>query len=182
MFVALSGGVTVLLGPDELGDVLDPVDDVGQPPIGVQHRCVVRAPVAHLEAATLGDGAYEAIGGWEDARTDVRAVMSVSGAYDLETLPWGNFWTPLEGDSIEARRVASPIRNLSDDSRPMLIVHSDDDRSVPIQQALEMVEALEEAEIPYRFVHYTDRGHVALTQEVVTEMLSFIREVEQRGW
>jgi acetyl esterase/lipase len=133
-------------------------------------------------AATQAADAYEAVGQWEDARTDVRAVMSVSGAYDLESLPWGNFWTPLEGDSIAARRLASPIRQLSRESRPMLIVHSDNDGSVPIQQALDMVRALETAGVPHRFVHYTDRGHVALTQEVVTEMLAFIKEVEQKGW
>jgi dipeptidyl aminopeptidase/acylaminoacyl peptidase len=53
---------------------------------------------------------------------------------------------------------------------------------VPVQQALDMVRALDAAGVPHRFVHYTDRGHVALTPEVVAEMLSFISEVERRGW
>ena len=133
-------------------------------------------------AATLGDGAYERVGGWEDARSDVRAVISVSGPYELNTLSWGNFWTPLEGDSIEARRLASPRHQIGSDSRPILIVHSDDDRSVPVQQAIEMAEALEDAGVPHRFVHYTDRGHVAITPEVIEEMLRFISEVERQGW
>ncbi len=108
--------------------------------------------------------------------------MSVSGPYELNTLSWGDFWTPLEGDPEEARRLASPIDQISDDTRPMLIVHSDDDGSVPVQQALDMVRALEDAGIPHRFVHYSDRGHVALTEEVVREMRDFIAEVERNGW
>jgi acetyl esterase/lipase len=133
-------------------------------------------------AATLGDEAYAPAGGWEDARTDVRAIMSVSAPYELNTLSWGNLWTPLEGDPIEARTLASPIHQIGPDTRPMLIVHSDDDQSVPVQQALDMVRALDAAGVPHRFVHYTDRGHVALTPEVVAEMLSFMSEVERRGW
>src|SRR5262245_28475943 len=41
-------------------------------------------------AATLGDGSYPKVGGWEGARSDVRAVVSVAGAYDVETLSWGD--------------------------------------------------------------------------------------------
>ncbi|MFW6199024.1 MAG: prolyl oligopeptidase family serine peptidase [Gemmatimonadota bacterium] len=133
-------------------------------------------------AATAGDDLYPRAGDWEDARSDIRAVMAVSGPYELNTLSWGDLWTPLEGDVEEARRLASPIHQISEDTRPMLIVHSDDDGSVPVQQAIDMARALEEAGIPHRFVHYTDRGHVALTDEVVGEMRSFIAEVERNGW
>jgi acetyl esterase/lipase len=133
-------------------------------------------------AATAGADLYPAAGQWEDARSDVRAVMSISGPYELNTLSWGNLWTPLEGDPEEARRVASPMHQISRDTRPILIVHSDDDRSVPVQQAIDMARALEQSGTPHRFVHYTDRGHVALTPEVVREMRSFIAEVERNGW
>ena len=37
-------------------------------------------------AATLGAGQYPNTGGWENARSDVRAVVNVSGAYDLPSL------------------------------------------------------------------------------------------------
>jgi dipeptidyl aminopeptidase/acylaminoacyl peptidase len=133
-------------------------------------------------AATAGADLYPAAGDWQEARSDIRAVMSMSGAYDLNTLPWGNLWTPLEGDSVEARRIASPMQQISRETRPILVVHSDDDGSVPVQQALDMVRALEQAGVPHRFVHYTDRGHVALTPEVIVEMRSFIAEVERNGW
>src|SRR5262245_38680517 len=81
-------------------------------------------------AATLGDGPYERVGGWKDARSDVRAVISIAGAYDLNTLSWGNLWTPLSTKDLQAaRRIASPIHHMSAQTRPMLIVHSDDDQS-----------------------------------------------------
>jgi dipeptidyl aminopeptidase/acylaminoacyl peptidase len=63
-------------------------------------------------------------------------------------------------------------------SRPMMIVHSDDDKSVPIQQARDMVKALSAAKVPHRFLHYTDRGHMGATQEVLTEVRAFIAQVE----
>jgi len=133
-------------------------------------------------AATLGDDGYPRTGGWEEADSHVRAAMSISAPYELSTLSWGDFWSPLEGDQEEARQLASPIHQIGPDSRPILIVHSDDDGSVPVEQALDMVRALEEAGRPHRFVHYTDRGHVALTDEVVEVMREFIAEVEREGW
>jgi len=48
------------------------------------------------------------------------------------------------------------------------------DQSVPIQQALDMVKALEAAKIPHKFVRYKDRGHVGLTDEVLQEAKAFI--------
>jgi len=133
-------------------------------------------------AATLGDEGYPRTGGWEDADSHVRAVMSISAPYELSTLSWGDFWSPLEGDQEEARRLASPLHQIGPGSRPILVVHSDDDGSVPVQQALDMVRALEEAGRPHRFVRYTDRGHVALTDEVVEVMRGFIADVEREGW
>ena len=136
----------------------------------------------HLVAmvATLGEGPYERVGGWENARSDVRAVISAAGPYDLNTLSWGDLWTPVEGDTYEERSIASPIHQIRPSTKPILIVHSDDDRSVPVQQAIDMAEALEVAGIDHRFVHYTDRGHMSVTDEVTEHTLSFIAELEGR--
>ena len=131
----------------------------------------------HLAAltATLGDNkAYPRTGGWETARSDVRAGIAVAAPYELNTLSWGNLWTPLSGDVQAARRQASPLAQLSASSKPLLVIHSDDDQSVPIQQALDMVKALEAAKIPHKFVRYKDRGHVGLTDEVLQEAKAFI--------
>ena len=129
-------------------------------------------------AASLGDGPFKRVGGWENARTDVRAVISTGGAYDLNSLSWGNLWTPVTGDVIEARKLASPLHQVTPKSRPMMIVHSDDDKSVPIQQAVDMAKALEAAKVPHRFLHYKDRGHMGATEEVLTEVRAFIAQVE----
>jgi acetyl esterase/lipase len=131
-------------------------------------------------AATLGEGPYPKAGGWDNARGDVRAVISVAGAYDLNTLSWGNLWTPVAGNVEEARRLASPMTHVSATTKPTLIIHSDDDKSVPVQQASEMVEKLKAAGVHHRYVHYTDRGHMGITDEVVKEARAFIAEVEPK--
>ena len=131
-------------------------------------------------AATLGEGPYERVGGWEDARSDVRAVISAAGPYELNTLSWGNLWTPVEGDVRDARRLASPIHHIGPGTKPILVIHSDDDRSVPIDQAVDMAAALEAANVLHRFVHYEDRGHMSVTDEVIEHTLAFIEEVERR--
>ena len=131
-------------------------------------------------AATLGDGAYPKTGGWDGAPSDVRAVISVAGAYDLNTLSWGNLWTPVSGNIEEARREASPMTHVSPATKPILVMHSDDDRSVPVQQAVDFVEKLKTAGVMHHFVRYTDRGHMNITDEVVKEARAFIATVEPR--
>ena len=95
--------------------------------------------------ATLGDGPFKRAGGWDTARSDVRAVISVAGPYELNTLSWGNLWTPLDEDVEAARRLASPLTHVKPTTRPILVIHSDDDRSVPIQQAVDFAQALQKA-------------------------------------
>jgi len=131
-------------------------------------------------ADTLGDG-YPKTGGWNDARSDFRAVISVSGAYELNSLSWGNLWTPLDAKDIQqARTLASPIAHITASTKPILILHSDDDRSVPVQQAVDMVDALKKANVQVKFIHYKDRGHMNVTDEVVQEARAFIAEIEQK--
>ena len=130
--------------------------------------------------ATVGEGGQPRVGGWEKARTDVRAVISVAAPYELNPLSWGNLWTPVGGNVEEARRQASPITHVAATTKPLLIIHSDDDKSVPIQQAIDMVEKLKAAGAQHRFVHFTDRGHMGITPEVVKEARAFIAEIERK--
>ena len=130
--------------------------------------------------ATLGEGPFPRVGGWEKARSDVRAVISVAATYELNPLSWGNLWTPVSGNVEEARRVASPITHVTATTKPTLVIHSDDDKSVPVQQAVDMVAKLQAAGVPHRFVHYTDRGHMGITDEVIKEARAFIAEVEAK--
>ena len=132
-------------------------------------------------AATLGEGRFPRTGGWEDQPDTFTAVISVSGTYELRSLDWGSGWMPFGEAWDEARRYASPIEHVSAHSRPLLIMHSDDDQSIPIQQALDMVSTLQDAGTPHEFRHYTDRGHMPINDEVVAESLSFIQKVQPGG-
>jgi acetyl esterase/lipase len=130
--------------------------------------------------ATIGDGPYKRVGGWDTARSDVRAVISVAGAYDLNTLSWGNLWTPVNEEVEAARRAASPLAHVTSKTMPTLVIHSDDDKSVPIQQAVDMAQALQKAGVTHRFVHYTDKGHMGITDDVIREARAFIAEQEKK--
>jgi acetyl esterase/lipase len=130
--------------------------------------------------ATIGDGGFPRVGGWEKARSDVRAVVSVAATYELNTLSWGDLWTPIAGDVKAARAAASPINHVSATTKPILVIHSDDDKSVPVQQAIDMAAKLKAAGVTSRFVHYTDRGHMGITEDVIKESRAFIAEIEPK--
>jgi acetyl esterase/lipase len=130
--------------------------------------------------ATIGDGGFPRVGGWEKARSDVRAVISVAATYELNTLSWGDLWTPVSGDVKAARAAASPVNHVSATTKPILVIHSDDDKSVPVQQAIDMAAKLKTTGVTHRFVHFTDRGHMGMTDEVIKEARAFIAEVEPK--
>ncbi len=127
-------------------------------------------------AATIGDGPFPRTGGWEDASNQVKAVISVAANYDLPSLSWGDIWTPAKGNSIEAQKQASPVVHVHEQMTPILVIHSDDDQSVPIQNALLMVDALKKANAPHRFVRYSDAGHMGITDEVTKQAMKYIQQ------
>lgn len=127
-------------------------------------------------ATTLGDGPFPRTGGWEKASTEFRAAISVAANYELTTLSWGKLWTPAEGDPIAARRFASPVNHVRKAMKPLMILHSDNDRSVPIDNALGMVEALKKAGAPHVFHRYPDMGHMGINAEVIQRSLEFIKQ------
>jgi alpha-L-fucosidase 2 len=128
-------------------------------------------------AATLGEGPFKRTGGWEDQKYEFRGIISVSAPYDLNKLDWGNGWTPPGEEPVAARQLASPIQHVSAKMKPILLIHSDDDPSVPIQQARDMVKVLEKAKVRHRFVHYKDKGHVSITNDVIRETRAFVEEI-----
>jgi acetyl esterase/lipase len=128
-------------------------------------------------AATLGDDKFPRTGGWENQPSDFRGVISLSAPYELEKLSWGNLWAPASEAGLAARRLASPIRHISERTKPMLIIHSDNDGSVPLQQALDMAQALEKAKARHRLSVHKQKGHMRVTDEVITEARAFIEEL-----
>jgi alpha-L-fucosidase 2 len=127
-------------------------------------------------AATLGDGPWPRTGGWEKADNKVCAVISVAGAYDLPTLSWGNIWTPAGEDPDKARALASSMNHVSKAMTPLLMIHSDNDKSVPIDNALRMVDMLKKAGADYKFLRYPNLGHMGIIDEVITQARAFIKE------
>ncbi len=127
-------------------------------------------------AATLGDGPYPRTGGWEKESNDFRAGISVAAAYDLVALDWGALWTPPGVAVEEARALASPTKHVTKTSKPLLILHSDNDKSVPVANALTMIDVLEKAGARHTFKHYPDLGHMQITDEVIKQSLAFIKE------
>jgi dipeptidyl aminopeptidase/acylaminoacyl peptidase len=57
-----------------------------------------------------------------------------------------------------------------------LILHSDNDQSVPIANALAMIEALQKAGARHTFHRYPTMGHMGINQEVIDKSLAFIKE------
>ena len=129
-------------------------------------------------AATLGDGKWPRTGGWEDYPTEFRAAICISGAYDLIKLDWGAGWAPPGEPFPTAREYASPIHHVGPDNRPQLLLHSDDDPSIPIEQVLRMDVALREARAPYKFVRYRDQGHIFITEECIRQSRDYIAGFE----
>ena len=126
-------------------------------------------------AATLGKGPWPNTGGWAGASNDFRAAISVAACYELNTLSWGNIWTPRGKEVKAARKLASPVTHVKEGMKPLLILHSDNDRSVPIPNALLMVEALKKAGAPHVFKRYPKMGHMGINQEVIDRTLEFIK-------
>jgi dipeptidyl aminopeptidase/acylaminoacyl peptidase len=100
----------------------------------------------------------------------------VAACYELPTLSWGNIWTPSGEDAEKARAFASPVNHVSKTMKPLLILHSDTDKSVPIENALLMVEALKKAGADHTFHRYPDLGHMGIIDEVIAKAREFIRE------
>jgi dipeptidyl aminopeptidase/acylaminoacyl peptidase len=112
-------------------------------------------------------------------RESLRSI-SVAAAYDLTTLDWGALWTPPGVPVDDARAQASPSKHVTKDSKPLLILHSDNDRSVPIPNALIMIDALEKAGAKHTFHRYPEMGHMGINQEVIDKSLAFIETVSAK--
>lgn len=125
-------------------------------------------------AATIGDGPWKRTGGWEDASNEIRAAISIAACYELPTLSWGGIWKPANQDQEEAKRFASPVYHVEKDMTPILIIHADNDRSVPIDNALLMVEALKKAGAEHVFHHSEDMGHMQIVPQVIAWTREFI--------
>ncbi len=128
-------------------------------------------------AATAGPEVYVAGGGLEGFRSDFAAAISISGAYDLVTLDWGSGWCPPGVPWDAARKHASPLHHATRSSRPMLIVHAENDPSVPVIQADAFVRKLREVGAPHVYCRYETGGHLRIDEAVYDRCQTFIENV-----
>ena len=68
------------------------------------------------------------------------------------------------------------MNHVKKEMKPLLVLHSDNDGSVPIDNALGMVEALKKADAPHTFHRYPDMGHMGITDEVISRAREFIEQ------
>lgn len=142
--------------------------------------------LAGPDAKLEGDGPYH------DQSSLVQAVCASATPTDF--LHWGKgisrgLGRPgslLEGpeDSLEERaKAASPITYVHQDAPPFLLVHSADDRTVPINQGDDFAKALKDAGADVTYLRYEDGGHGSFTRhanETVPAMEKFFARVLKR--
>jgi dipeptidyl aminopeptidase/acylaminoacyl peptidase len=110
----------------------------------------------------------------------VRGSVLYSGAYDLGMLY-------RETSSVWIRRLLNPsgdpnpkLVNLLDGMSkwhaPTLILHGEQDKLVPVDQAFLLRDRLEAAGTPHRLVLYPDQGHFLPRASIREETINFLKE------
>lgn len=115
-------------------------------------------------------GGYAAIWGTMTAPDIYRCAISFAGVTDLEDLmkhdrtylyPVGYQWwrRKIEGDSQANFKEISPTDQADRLIRPLLLVHGEEDRRVPVEQAAKLARILDRKDKTYRFLRMKDVRH-----------------------
>jgi dipeptidyl aminopeptidase/acylaminoacyl peptidase len=110
----------------------------------------------------------------------VRGSVLYSGAYDLDMLY-------RETSSVLVRKLLNPsgdpnpkFMNLLDGAAkwhaPTLILHGEQDKLIPVDQALLLRDRLKAAGTPYRLVLYPDQGHFLPRASIREQTVNFLKE------
>lgn len=83
-----------------------------------------------------------------------------------ERLPEYDNFPALDLD-LEAARKASPIRHVSEDDPPILLIAGVEDRLVPIEHSRRLHEALKSAGVTTELVEFTESGHGLRDEDLV---------------
>jgi acetyl esterase/lipase len=131
----------------------------------------------HL-VALLGTSAYvkelEGKGGWQDQSSRVQAVCDFCGPTDIAKAgskggPKGAIGKLLGGDPNEKgelAKLANPLTHVTKEAPPFLIVHGDQDKTVPLGHSEELEAALKKAGVPVRLYVARGQGHGLGGEEV----------------
>lgn len=134
---------------------------------------------AHMVAlaATLGADAFELTGGWQEWPSSFAAGICIAGAYNLRALDWGSGWCPPGQAWDAARTFASPLAHVEKAHTPLLIVHAEDDKSVPVAQADEFVSSLRSQGKPHEYRRYAEGGHLKLNVNTLRDCRVFLESM-----
>ncbi len=125
------------------------------------------AHLSMLLGAMDPDDGFEGQGGWADQPSKVQAVVSFFGPTELAADDIPELSIPLvnaliggpKEEHLQAFRDASPLTYISRGDAPMLLFQGTEDLLVPYSQAIKMVTAMTEADVPGRVEFLIDAGH-----------------------
>jgi len=124
------------------------------------------AHLAALVGVTAGDTMLEGRGGSPGQSSRVQAVVALATPADL-TVGNGStadaapeaFLGASMADDPELWAKASPVTHVSEESAPLLLIHSGDDGVVPVQQSLRLAERYAAAAVPVEVVLFPGAPH-----------------------
>ena len=125
--------------------------------------------LAELVATADEKAGLEGSGGWPDVSSRVQAASAYYGVSDFTVGAMqfqhhtGKVVVKLFGGDENAKpalyRQASPIRYVSKDSPPLLLVHGEQDDLVPFSQSVEMTRAYQDTGLTVEFIPVKNAGH-----------------------
>ena len=151
---------------------LDHIADYGGDP----RRVVLVAQSAGAQISGLALLEPRWLAAYSHSAGDVRGFVGISGVYDFEAVLDHHrnnarahaLLNAILGGADKAGR-ASPIRYISSQTPPALLVHGDADTTVPIDVGRQFHERLAAAGVPSEFVTYPGAGHADILFRALTE-------------
>jgi acetyl esterase/lipase len=147
----------------------------------------------HL-VALLGTSAYvkelEGRGGWQEYSSRVHAVCDFCGPTDLVKIVGPspaaeNAVTRLLGGTPAEKKqladLANPITHITKDAPPFLIIHGDEDKTVPLSQSELLRDALEKVRVPVQLHVAKGQGHGLSGPELQRAVTEFFDRTLKAG-
>lgn len=147
--------------------------------------------VALLGTTSGSDVLNGTIGEYTDTSDDVQAVCDWYGPSDMFTMPIGKRQFPkgqdpeiklLGGrpdDKPELAKLCSPATHVSSDDPPFLIMHGDQDRTVPLQQSQLLYDKLKAAGVDAKLIVMEGKGHGFGGPEAIEPVVDFFKRTLQ---
>lgn len=116
-----------------------------------------------------------------------QCAASFAGVTDLESIvSRARFFTNKElvrdqfGQDIDKLKAQSPVNYAKQISRPVLLIHGDDDKVVPVNHSRDMADELEDHDKKFKYVELEDGNHHLSYQahrvKTLTEFLAFFEK------